>query len=86
MPSTPVDLALMVAVVGALGSFFAVKFGGAETQRLVKALHMRFDGLEHDFRKLETEHARLEERVRGLKDSQRFRSGKEQQDMFVVDE
>lgn len=73
MPTTPVDLALVVAAVGALGSFFAVKFGGAETQRLVKALHTRFDGMEKDFRKLEKEHARLEERVRGIKESQRFK-------------
>lgn len=73
MPATPVDLALVVAAVGALGSFFAVKFGGAETQRLVKALHTRFDGLEKDFQELSVEHARLEERVRGIKESQRFK-------------
>jgi len=73
MSSTPVDLALIVAAVGALGSFFAVKFGGAETQRLVKALHTRFDGLEKDFRELEVEHAKLEERVHGIKESQRFK-------------
>ena len=73
MSSTPVDLALVVAAVGALGSFFAVKFGGAETQRLVKALHTRFDALERDFKTLDKEHARLEERVRALKESQRFK-------------
>lgn len=66
-------LALIVALFGAAGSFFAVKFGGAETQRLVKALHARFDKLEQDVRLIELEQVRQDERLKALKASQRFR-------------
>ena len=66
-------LAVIVALCGAAGSFFAVKFGGAETQRLVKALHSRFDKLEGEVQRIDKDHVRLEERVKALKSSQQFR-------------
>jgi TolA-binding protein len=66
-------LALVVALVSAVGAFFAVKFGGAETQRLVKALHGRFDHLEGEVASVKLQQARQDERIKGLKESQRFR-------------
>ncbi len=76
-------LALVVAIAGALGSFFAVKFGGAETQRLVKALHTRFDTLEKDVRDIREVQARHDERIKALKQSQRFKlASATGQDMF----
>ena len=66
-------LAVLVALMGAAGSFFAIKYGGAETQRLVKALHTRFDSLEKDVQSVKINHARMDERINALKESQRFR-------------
>jgi hypothetical protein len=40
-----VGLTFLVALTGWLSSYFGVKFGLGETQRLVKALHGRFDRL-----------------------------------------
>jgi hypothetical protein len=72
-------LALIVALVSATGSFFATKFGGQETQRLVKALHGRFDDLEKDVRKVREVQIRHDERIRAqeedirsMKRSQQF--------------
>ncbi len=76
-------LALVVAIAGALGSFFAVKFGGAETQRLVKALHARFDSLEKDVRDVREVAIRHDEQIKALKQSQRFKlASATGQDMF----
>ncbi len=76
-------LALVVAIAGALGSFFAVKFGGAETQRLVKALHARFDSLEKDVRDVREVTIRHDEQIKTLKQSQRFKlASATGQDMF----
>ena len=77
-------LALVVAIAGALGSFFAVKFGGAETQRLVKALHTRFDKIEQDMQGVKETQARHDERIKALKQSQRFKlaGAGASQDMF----
>ena len=58
-----VALSLAIALATALGAFYAVKFGGAETQRLVKALHGRFDEMERKQQELEVQHAVLAERV-----------------------
>lgn len=89
-------LSLVVALVAAMGSFFAVKFGGAETQRLVKALHSRFDHLEGEVANVKLQQARQDERIKGIRESQRFRvaarramneaaqSG--ETPMFIVDE
>lgn len=69
-------LSLVMAGVTALGAFFAVKFGGAETQRLVRALHSRFDHMEKRQQDLEVQHAVLAERVdhlRKLRTTQRFK-------------
>ena len=65
-------LAIIVALMGAAGSFFAVKFGGQETQRLVKALHKRFDDIEHDVKSVKEVQARHDERIKALKESQQF--------------
>ena len=65
-------LAIIVALVSAAGSFFAVKQAGAETQRLVKALHGRFDHLEQEVSGIKIQQARQDERIKGLKESQRF--------------
>jgi hypothetical protein len=70
---TGTALAVLVAICGALGSFFAVKFGGAETQRLVKALHSRFDKLESEVQRIDKEHVRLDERVKAMKQTAKFR-------------
>ena len=75
-------LALVVAIAGAIGSFFAVKFGGAETQRLVKALHTRFDKIEQDVQCVKETQARHDERIKALKQSQRFKLAGAAQDMF----
>lgn len=77
-------LALVVAIAGAIGSFFAVKFGGAETQRLVKALHARFDSLEKDVRDVREVTIRHDEQIKTLKQSQRFKlaGAGAAQDMF----
>jgi len=75
-------LALLVAIAGAIGSFFAVKQGGAETQRLVKALHTRFDTLEKDMQGVKEVQARHDERIKALKQSQRFKLAGAAQDMF----
>ncbi len=76
-------LALVVAIAGAIGSFVAVKQGGAETQRLVKALHTRFDVLEKDVRDVREVQARHDERIKALKQSQRFKlASANGQDMF----
>ena len=64
---------IVVALFGAAGSFFAVKFGQAETQRLVKALHHRFDTFEKDFEAVKIEQGRHDERIKWLKESQRMR-------------
>lgn len=37
------------------------------------ALHRRFDGLEKDVRSLELQQARFDERVKRLRDTQRFK-------------
>ena len=66
-------LAVLIALCGALGSFFAVKFGQAETQRLVKALHGRFDELERDVREIRETQARHDERIKALRQSQQFK-------------
>lgn len=66
-------LATLVAFAGALGSFFAVKYGQQETQRLVKALHGRFDKLEGEVNGIKIQQARQDERIKGIKESQRFR-------------
>lgn len=66
-------LAIIVALVSAAGSFFAVKQAGAETQRLVKALHSRFDRMEQEVGGIKIQQARQDERIKGLKESQRFR-------------
>lgn len=87
-------LALIVALMGAAGSFFAVKFGGQETQRLVKALHGRFDALENDVRTVREQQARHDERIKALKQSQQFRLHRNlgstvaeaEQDMFISGE
>ena len=76
-------LAFVVAFAGAVGSFVAVKLAGAETQRLVKALHSRFDRVEDRVSKAETAHAVLEERVANIKTTQRLRAARAaEQDMF----
>lgn len=76
-------LALVVAFAGAVGSFVAVKLAGAETQRLVKALHSRFDRVEDRVTKAERDHAVLAERVANIKSTQRLRRAvAEGQDMF----
>ena len=81
-------LALLIGVLSLAGVFFAVKFGGAETQRLVIALHRRFDAFEQEMRSAVTDvkilGARHDERITALKESQRFRLPK--QDMFRQDE
>lgn len=69
-------LAVVVALFGAAGSFFAVKQAGAETQRLVKALHGRFDHLEQEVGGIKIQQARQDERIKGLKESQRFHLSK----------
>ena len=89
-------LSLVVALVAAAGSFFAVKFGGAETQRLVKALHSRFDHLEGEVANVKLQQARQDERIKGIKESQRFRLASKralaeasqagEPPMFIVDE
>jgi len=66
-------LSLVVALVSAAGAFFAVKFGGAETQRLVKALHSRFDHLEGEVANVKLQQARQDERIKSIKESQKFR-------------
>ena len=58
---------LLGMLATALGCFYAVKFGGAETQRLVKALHVRFDEMEKRQQDLEIQHARLDEQVKYLR-------------------
>lgn len=68
-------LAIVVALFGAAGSFFAVRAAGAETQRLVKALHGRFDHLEQEVGGIKIQQARQDERIKGLKESQRFHLG-----------
>lgn len=65
-------LSLVVAFVAAIGSFFAVKLGGQETQRLVKALHTRFDHLEGEVASVKLQQARQDERIKNIKESQRF--------------
>ena len=65
-------LAIIVALISGAGSFFAVKFAGAETQRLVKALHGRFDHLETEVGGIKIQQARQDERIKGLRESQRF--------------
>jgi len=89
-------LALVVALVAAVGSFFAVKLGGQETQRLVKALHARFDHLEGEVAGVKLQQARQDERIKNIKESQRFyfqskRAALEaraagEPPMFIVDE
>lgn len=65
-------LALVIALVSAVGAFFAVKLGGQETQRLVKALHGRFDHLEGEVAGVKIQQARQDERIKGIRESQRF--------------
>lgn len=65
-------LSLVVAFVSAVGAFFAVKLGGQETQRLVKALHSRFDHLEGEVAGVKLQQARQDERIKNIKESQRF--------------
>ena len=48
--------------------------GQAETQRLVKALHARFDVLADRVGKVELEMARQDERLKSLRTTQRFRT------------
>lgn len=88
-------LALVVALFGAAGSFFAIKIGGQETQRLVKALHGRFDHLEAEVSGIKIQQARQDERIKSIKESQRFKMRGPmksevvrvaEQDMFVVED
>lgn len=67
-------------VVTALGAFFAVKFGQQEQQRLLLALHKRFDTLEEKVEGIQLEQVRLDERLKAqalviaeIKQSQRFK-------------
>jgi hypothetical protein len=90
-PGFSVDMSVILWAVGAavtaLGAFYAVKYGQAETQRLVKALHDRFDRLAQRVDEIRIEQARLDERqkqnaedIRELKKTQRFRLAAENGD------
>jgi hypothetical protein len=85
--ASPINLDPKIGVEWIIGglvvmvmNFMAVKLGNQETQRLVKALHGRFDDLEAKQHAQAVEHARLDERqkhdravIQELKRSQRFK-------------
>jgi uncharacterized protein YdcH (DUF465 family) len=83
-------LTAAVAFTGAVGSFFAVKFGQSEQERLLRALHGRFDDLAREVNRIDKEHVRLEERQRAQdekindlkKNTQRFRLSQPEPPMF----
>ena len=56
--------------------------GQVEVLRQLKALHDRMDRHGQEVTRIDKEQVRMDERVKGLKDSQRFRHA--EQDMFVV--
>jgi len=72
MPTNLLDvnflLAAIVVVVGALSAFFAVKYGQAESHRLLLALHGRFDDLSKQVLEIRVEQARHDERLKQLEE------------------
>ena len=59
--------------------------GQVEVLRQLKALHDRMDRHGQEVVRLDKDFARMDERVKSLKDSQRFRAKAQvEQDMFVV--
>jgi hypothetical protein len=66
-------LAFVLALCGAVGSFVAVRLGLRETRQLLVALHARFDRVEARVRSVELQQARDDERIKGLRNTQRFR-------------
>jgi predicted nucleic acid-binding Zn-ribbon protein len=61
--------------------------GQVEVLRQLKALHNRMDHTGQEVVRIDKDLARVDERVKGLKDSQRFRlKGQTEQDMFVIGE
>ena len=98
MTVPPLDPSIILSAVQLLGTIagaaLAVKLqiarlsdGQVEVLRQLKALHDRMDRHGQEVVRLDKDLVRMDERVKGLKDSQRFRlKGQVEQDMFVVDE
>jgi len=92
----PIDSSILIAGVQLLGTIagaaLAVKMqmarltdGQVEVLRQLKALHDRMDRHGQEVTRIDKEQVRLDERVKGLKDSQLFRlKSHAEQDMFVV--
>jgi len=92
----PLDSSILIAGVQLLGTIagaaLAVKMqmarltdGQTEVLRQLTALHKRMDRHGEEVVRLDKDFVRIDERVRGMKDSQRFRlEGQTKQDMFVV--
>lgn len=94
MTVPPLDPSIILSAVQLLGTIggaaLAVKMqiarladGQVEVLRQLTALHKRMDHQGEEVVRLDKDLVRIVERVRGLKDSQRFRPDKEQ-DIFVV--
>jgi len=61
-------IAIITGIITITGAYFAVKGGQKESERLLKALHTRFDILEKDVVDVRINHKVLEERVNNLKE------------------
>ena len=94
----PIDPSIILSAVQLLGTIagaaLAVKMqmarlsdGQVEVLRQLGALHKRMDHQGNEVIRIDKELVRVDERVKGIKDSQRFRlKAQEPQDMFVVGE
>ena len=94
----PIDPSIILSAVQLLGTIagaaLAVKMqmarlsdGQVEVLRQLGALHKRMDHQGNEVIRIDKELVRVDELVKGIKDSQRFRlKAQEPQDMFVVGE
>jgi hypothetical protein len=92
----PIDPSIIFGALQLLGTIggaaLAVKLqmarlsdGQTEVLRQLGALHKRMDHHGNEVVRIDKELVRVDERVKGMKDSQRFRlKAQEPQDMFVV--
>ena len=85
-------IALVTGLITVTGAYFAVKGGQKESERLLKALHTRFDGLEKTVADIQIKHAVLEERVNNtLRQTGRFKLARleaekaGQSPMFIIE-
>jgi hypothetical protein len=84
-------IALITGIITVTGAYFAVKGGQKESERLLKALHDRFDDLEKAVVAGQIKHAVLEERVDNLRNTGRFKLARleaekaGQSPMFIIE-